>query len=97
MVSDPAKSRMTSQIVSLGELDVKAWLEELKKQRSRDRVIEACLEEAARTAYGMCWSLSLMSVPSFPTQKRAVAIPPSPQVPRPGWTVKHRADMSVWV
>lgn len=57
MVSDPAKSRMTSQIVSLGELDVKAWLEELKKQRSRDRVIEACLEEAARTAYGMCWIL----------------------------------------
>lgn len=54
MVSDPAKSRMTSQIVSLGELDVKARLQELKKQRSRDIVTEACLEEAARTGYSMC-------------------------------------------
>ena len=54
MVSDPAKSRITSQIVSLGELDVKARLQELKKPRSRDIVTEACLEEAARTGYSMC-------------------------------------------
>lgn len=54
MVSDPAKSKMTSQIVSLGELDVKARLQELEKQRSGDRVAEACLEEAARTGQSMC-------------------------------------------